>query len=134
MKTTRIGNAGEIAVSGMRAESTRMRAIANNIANVNTTRTAAGTPYRRMDVVSTAAAGIAGIKTVQVAPDMTTNFTKVYQPGHPDADSDGFVSMPNVQLPTEMMNLVTASRAYQAGAAMLKKHQEILDVASELLK
>lgn len=134
MQTTRIGNAGEIAVSGMRAEAIRMRTIANNIANANTTRTQGGTPYRRMDVVVSTGAGLTGVKNVRVEPDTGSNFARVYQPGHPDADTEGFVSMPNVQLPVEMMNLVTASRAYQAGAAMLKKHQEIMEVASDLLK
>lgn len=134
MNTIQVRSAGDIAVGGMRAESVRMRVIANNIANVNTTRTPAGTPYRRMDVVIATNAGLAGIRSVRVEPDMTSDFLKVRQPGHPDADANGFVSMPNVQLPTEMMNLVTASRAYQAGAAMLKKHQEVLDTAMELLK
>ena len=134
MNTISIRTAGDIAVGGMRAESVRMRAIANNIANANTTRTPAGTPYRRMDVVVSTGNGLSGVRSVQVEPDMTSDFIKVRQPGHPDADPDGFVSMPNVQLPTEMMNLVTASRAYQAGAAMLKKHQEVLDTAMGLLK
>jgi flagellar basal-body rod protein FlgC len=134
MNTIPIRTAGEIAVGGMRANTIRMRAIASNIANVNTTRTPAGTPYRRMDVVISTAGGLTGVKNVQVEPDMTTDFVKVRQPGHPDADADGFVSMPNVQLPTEMMDLVTASRAYQAGAAMLKKHGEVMDVAMELLR
>lgn len=134
MNTIQIRTPGDIAVTGMRANTLRMRTIANNIANVNTTRTPSGTPYRRMDVVISTAGGLGGVRDVQVEQDMTTDFIRVRQPGHPDADANGFVSMPNVQLPVEMMDLVTASRAYQAGAAMLKKHQEVMDVAMELLR
>ena len=134
MNTIPIRAAGDIAVTGMRANTFRMRAIANNIANVNTTRTPNGTPYRRMDVVVSTGAGLSGVQNIQVQPDMSSDFVKVRQPGHPDADANGFVSMPNVQLPIEMMDLMAASRAYQAGAAMLKKHQEVLDVAMELLR
>jgi flagellar basal-body rod protein FlgC len=134
MNTPRLYSPGQIAISGMRAEALRMRTIANNIANAHTTRTENGTPYRRMEVVLSTGGGLTGVKSSQVRPDTATPFIRVHHPGHPDADADGFVSMPNVQLPVEMMNLVTASRAYQAGAAMLKKHQEILEIAVELLK
>lgn len=135
MGVHRIAPAINIAVSGLRAESARMNVIANNIANASTSRTPSGQPYRAQEVVvSTAGEGFEGVKVQDVLPDMTTDFKQVYQPGHPDADKDGFVKMPNVELSTEMMHLVTASRAYQANAAMLKRNQEMVDVTVELLK
>ncbi|MCY2926199.1 MAG: flagellar basal body protein, partial [Planctomycetota bacterium] len=77
MNTIPIRTPGDIAVTGMRANTVRMRAIANNIANVNTTRTPAGTPYRRMDVVISTGRGLSGVRDVQVEQDMTTDFIKV---------------------------------------------------------
>ena len=65
---------------------------------------------------------------------MASKFKTIYQPGNPDADSEGFVRLPNVQLPVEMMGLVAAGRAYQANAAVLKKYQEMINFTIELLK
>jgi flagellar basal-body rod protein FlgC len=125
----------DIAVSGLRAETTRMNVIANNIANSGTSRTPSGGPYRRMEVVlSTDNESLAGVEIKQIAPDMLTDFKRVLMQGHPDADKDGYVLMPNVELPTEMMNLVAASRAYQANAAVLKRYQEMIEVTIELLR
>ena len=128
-------NSIDIAVSGLRAEATRMNVVANNIANSSTSRTSSGGPYRRMEVVlSTDSDSLAGVKIEQIAPDMLTEFNRVRMPGHPDADKDGYVLMPNVELPTEMMRLVAASRAYQANAAVLKRYQEMIEVTIELLR
>ena len=66
--------------------------------------------------------------------DYATDFKRLWKPGHPDADEQGYVRMPNVQLPLEMINMVSASRAYQANAAVIKQHQDMMDVALELLK
>ncbi len=134
MSGMRIASPVDIAISGMRAESYRMQAISNNIANAYTTRGQDGQPYRRMEVVLSSTDGMSGVTYAQAEPDTKTGFLRVHQPGHPDADGSGYVNMPNVQLPVEMMNMVMASRAYQAGAAVMKKHQEIMDVAVELLK
>jgi len=125
----------DIAISGLRAEAARMNVIAGNIANSRTTRTDSGEPYRRQQVVlSTTGDAFSGPEIQGIAPDMTTGFKQVHQPGHPDADKDGFVKMPNVDLPVEMIGLVAASRAYQANAAILKRHQEVMDAALALLK
>jgi flagellar basal-body rod protein FlgC len=125
----------DIAVSGLKAESLRMNVISANIANANTSRTDAGGPYRRKDVIFSALMDqLEGVKVDQVVEDYATDFKQVYQPGHPDANADGFVLMPNVDLPVEMMQLVTASRAYQANAAVLKRFQENVDVTLELLR
>ena len=125
----------DIAISGLRAESMRMNVIANNIANAETARTPAGGPYRRQDVVlSTDAAALAGVTAMEVTQDFSTEFKKVYQPGNPLSDASGYLSLPNVDLPVEMIHLVTASRAYQANATVLKRHQELGEVTLELLR
>ena len=125
----------DIAVSGLRAESLRMNVIARNIANANTSRTESGQPYRRQQVVlSTEQEAMAGVSVEEVATDMLNPFKRVYQPGHPDADKDGYVLMPNVDLPVEMMHMMAASRAYQANAAVLKRYQEMVNVTLELLR
>lgn len=125
----------DIAVSGLRAESLRMNIIARNIANANTSRTESGQPYRRQQVVlGTEQEAMAGVSVEEVAMDMLNPFKRVYQPGHPDADKDGYVLMPNVDLPVEMMHMMAASRAYQANAAVLKRYQEMVNVTLELLR
>ena len=125
----------DIAVSGLRAQALRMNVVAANIANASTTRAEGGLPYRRKSVVlSTLFDQLSGVEVVEIASDIETDFKRLYQPGHPDADSDGFVSMPNVDLPQEMIHMIEATRAYQANAAVLKRYQESIDVALELLR
>ena len=130
-----IPNSVDIAISGLRAESTRMSVIARNIANSSTTRTASGKPYRRQKVVlATGGDSLGGPEVRSISPDTSTEFKRIHQPGHPDADANGFLLMPNVDLPVEMMDLVAASRAYQANAAVMKRNNEIIEAAIELLK
>lgn len=130
-----IGSTVDIAVSGLRAQSMRMRVVASNIANANTSRTETGEPYRRQSVIlSTMMEQLKGVDILQVVPDMSTDFKKAYNPGHPDADENGFVTLPNVDLPMEMIDLISASRAYGANAAVLKRYQESVNVTLELLK
>lgn len=124
----------DIAVSGMRAQSLRLNLIAGNIANAETTRTAGGEPYRRRDVVLRASGDEpGGVTVLNIAKDSSA-FRQVLMPGHPDADAEGFVQMPNVDLPVEMMNMVTASRAYQANVAILHRYQEMVETTVELLR
>ena len=135
--SVRISSPVDIAVSGLRAQSLRMNVISSNIANANVTRNEAGEnkPYRPRDVVMTSAGeGLEGVTVGSVVLDVQSAFKRVHLPGHPDADSDGWVMMPNVEVPREMMNLIYASRAYEANAAILKRYQEIMDVSLELLK
>jgi flagellar basal-body rod protein FlgC len=134
MNVSRIPSPVDIAVSGLRAEAVRMKVVAANIANASTTRTANGQPYRRQEVVLATRTGYFGVATPQVLPDMVSPFKRVCQPGHPDADKDGFVMMPNVDLPVEMMSMITASRAYQANATVLRRYQENGDATLELLR
>lgn len=118
-----------ISASGMTAERFRFDTIAQNIANVNTTRTEDGTPYRRKIVTfqekgvtpfttyysnSRARAVGNGVKVTSVQEDMETDFIMEYDPAHPDADENGYVSYPNVNTVTEMTNMISATRAYEA--------------------
>jgi len=124
----------DIAVSGLRAQSLRLNLIAGNIANANTTRTPAGEPFRRRDVILQTTPGqLGGVTILNIARDMS-DFRSVLMQGHPDADANGYVRMPNVQLPVEMMNLVAASRAYQANVAVLKRYQDMVEATVELLR
>ena len=120
-----------ISASGMTAERFRTDIIAENIANVNTTSTESGGPYRRKIVTFQArevtpfsqiysasknAAVGNGVKVTSVREDTETDFIKEYDPSNPDADADGYVSYPNVNTVTEMTNLIDAQRAYEANA------------------
>lgn len=117
----RIFNAMTISASGMAAERVRMDLIANNLANVNTTRTAAGGPYQRQvavfaEVMQQARGGQAygrGVRIVGIHND-NSPAPLVHNPGHPDADENGYVAMPNVNVVNEMVDMITATRAYEA--------------------
>lgn len=123
----------DICSSGMTAQRLRYDTIAENLANVNTTRTTEGGPYRRKTVVfaekhsnafnnlllsnmGVKGSGISGtgVKVVSIANDYETQMNMVYDPAHPDADDNGYVTYPNVNPVTEMTNLIDASRAYEA--------------------
>ena len=124
----------DIAVSGMRAHAQSMEVISSNIANSRTADAGQGRPYQRLEaVLRTDGENIGGINSVDVVAD-TTPFQRVYDPGNPASDSSGYVNMPNVQLPVEMMNLNIASRAYQANAAVLKRYQNMVETSLELLR
>ncbi len=124
----------DIAASGLRAQSLRLNLIAGNIANAQTTRTVTGEPYRRKDaVLQTTGDGLGGVTVLNIERD-SSDFRQVLMPGHPDADDDGFVQMPNVTLPVELMNMTTASRAYQANVAVIKRYQDMVESTVELLR
>lgn len=118
--------------SGMTAERYRMDIISQNVANANTTRTEDGTPYRRkivtfqekgtdiksFETMFKRARGMDtgdGVKATGVYEDQS-DMTMVYDPSHPDADENGYVLYPNVNIVTEMTNMIDAERAYQANA------------------
>ncbi|MBE3070375.1 MAG: flagellar basal body rod protein FlgC [Acidobacteria bacterium] len=134
MSVEHISPAVDVAVSGLRAQSLRLNLIAGNIANANTTRTDTGQPFRRRDVVlQTAPGDLGGVTILRITQD-ASDFRSVLMKGHPDADANGFVRMPNVDLPVEMTNLITASRAYQANVAVLKRYQDLVEATMELLR
>jgi flagellar basal-body rod protein FlgC len=106
----------KISASGLSAERLRMDLIADNLANANTTRTAKGAPYQRkvavFEPIEDGALG-GGVKVAAIESDRTPPRV-VHQPGHPDADANGYVTYPNVNMVYEMVDLITASRAYEA--------------------
>lgn len=115
----------DISGSGMNAHRQWMEAAASNVANANTTRTAAGGPYQRKTVVFQEALKAAqigeplarsGVAATAGPPDPTP-FPKIFDPSHPDADPQGYVSLPNVEPVREMVDLTAATRAYEANVA-----------------
>lgn len=127
-------SAMEITASGLSAQRTRMNVLASNLANARTTQTAEGGPYKRMDPVfravpvasrfreflnERAAFSSYLVEVPEIRQDNTPP-QKMYDPSHPDADSDGFVSLPNINVVEEMVNLITASRAYEAGITTMQ--------------
>lgn len=137
-----IFNSFNINASGMTAQRYRMDTISENLANVSTTRTEDGTPYRRK-VVTFEERGAAvgkfssflgqassrynkqGVKVSQVTEDTWTQMNMVYDPSHPDADENGYVTYPNVNVVTEMTNLIDASRSYEANATAFNASKTI---------
>lgn len=147
-----IFNAINTSVSGLSAERTRMDIISKNIANASVTRTASGAPYRRQMVVfqekektfqqvmaqmvmgkmnSTQEENESGVKITKVVEDETP-FKKIYDPGHPDADEDGYVLMPNVDTIKEMVDMITASRGYEANIAAVNAAKGMATKALEI--
>ena len=126
----------DISVSGLRAQSKRMELISSNVANAQTTDDGTGQPFRQLEAVfkSSGSDGALGGVTLDEITKNMSEFPQILKPGHPDADANGYVSMPNVQIPQEMMNLRIASRAYQANTAVLKRYQAMVDTTLELLK
>lgn len=136
----------DAAASGMTAERLRLDVISNNIANVNTTRTADGGPYRRQFVVFEPRSGensfssslsrhlqLNGVKVTKVSKDDSPP-RMVYEPGHPDADADGYVKLPNINIITEMVDMMTASRAYEANVASVNVAKSMMLKALEIGK
>ncbi len=130
----------DISASGMTAERFRTDIIAENVANVNTTRTEDGTPYTRKaviftektqsnfaDVLQGARRGYEGngVKVSRVYEDTETDYIMEYDPSHPDADENGYVTYPNVNIVTEMTNLIDASRGYEANVTAFNTSKAI---------
>lgn len=133
-------NSFNISASGLSAERLRMEVVAHNIANANVTRTPEGGPFKRKDVLFQTAMnqhslpsanplGLGGVDVIGTVDDLSEH-PRVFNPTHPDADLDGFVTMPNVQLPIEMVNLITATRAYEAN---LKASQAFTDMSQQAI-
>lgn len=129
-------NAFDISASAIQAQRLHMEVIASNIANINTTRTSDGTPYVKKTVVYSevpmesfssvleraqgrADRPVSGGVTARAVDDYSAPMPKVFNPGHPDADENGYVTLPNVSLPTEMADMVYSSKLYEANIAVL---------------
>ena len=129
-----------VSASGLYAQRARMNLIASNMANAHTTRTQEGGPYRRQDIVFTATPmgkepkdGISGVNVSEVVEDQSP-FKQVYDPGNPDADKDGVVQMPNVDPLAEMVNMMMASRAYEANVSTFNLSKGIFKQALQIGK
>jgi flagellar basal-body rod protein FlgC len=137
----------EISASALTAERLRMDVVAENLANAQTTRGADGQPYRRKEVILQERAGSfgaslsaamnrgqgAGVEVAGIAEDQTP-LKRVYDPGHPDADAEGYVAMPNVDTVTEMVDLIGAQRAYEANVTAMQAAKQMFGRTLELLR
>jgi flagellar basal-body rod protein FlgC len=133
--------------SGLSAQRVRMKLIASNLANMHTTRTPEGGPYQRRepifaaesasgdafrDILRTQQEGeVVEVQTVGVIKDGRDPIMK-YEPEHPDADEKGFVAMPNISVTEEMVNLVSASRSYEANIAAVRATKNMVMKALEI--
>jgi flagellar basal-body rod protein FlgC len=141
----------EISASGLTAERLRMDVSAENLANAQTTRGTDGQPYRRKEVILQETPGSfgaslsaamcsskgtqgGGVQVAGVVQDTATPLKRVYDPGHPDADAQGYVSMPNVDTVTEMVDLISAQRAYEANVTAMQAAKQMFSRTLELLR
>jgi flagellar basal-body rod protein FlgC len=134
-----------VSASGMAAQRTRAALLVENIANSETTRTPEGGPYRRKDAVfSTSPVGSefaselesqlqTGVQVTSISVDQRDP-EKQYAPGHPDADADGYVSVPRVNPAEDMVDLVTANRSYQANVAAMSAVKDMIQKSIDLLR
>jgi flagellar basal-body rod protein FlgC len=136
----------DISASGLSADRTRINTIAMNLANAKTTRTPEGGPYRRRTVVQTATdvddpfsvhmrsaldRELKGVRILGVSRDMRP-LRQVYDPGHPDANADGYVSYPDINVVEEMANLMTAQRNYEANVTTAEAIKGMYNKALEI--
>lgn len=143
-----LGSVFEINGSAMNAESLRLEVLSSNVANINSTRTPEGGPYRRRDVVFqakpvgrtfdevlAAASGntATGVEVVKVVEDPSPFLVK-FEPGHPDAGPDGYVKYPNVDVVSEMVNIQEAARAFEANIAVIVSIRTMLAKTFEIGK
>jgi flagellar basal-body rod protein FlgC len=137
-----------VSASGMTAQRARAELLVENLANAETTRTPEGGPYRRKDVVFTSErqgspfsavfqteldGGVTGVQVSEVIED-TREPEKRYLPGHPDADADGYVAFPRINPAEDMVDLMTASRGYQANVAAMSAIKDMIHRSLDLLR
>ena len=124
-----------IGASGLYAQRLRLDTISNNIANAQTTRTPSGGPYKRQLIsfqtellrqTGNGEPALRGVQVSSISADPTPG-ERIYNPQHPDADGQGIVTMPNVNLAYEMVDLITATRAYEANLSVAKNGREMAD-------
>jgi flagellar basal-body rod protein FlgC len=133
----------KISSSGMRAQRTRLEVVAQNMANVHTTRTEEGGPYRKKDVVLTSqdvseakfsrifGGKIEGVKVEEVVESLKP-FERIHNPGHPDADKEGYLTLPNVNIMEEMTDMISATRAYEANSSVLQATKQMIQKSLEI--
>jgi flagellar basal-body rod protein FlgC len=139
----------EVSGSALKAERVRAEVVAANMANAETTRTADGTPYRRQHVVFSSAATeptsfagelisqaepqIGGVEVSAVVQDPASTLRR-YDPGHPDADKDGYVNYPDINPLTEMVDMMGATRAYGLNASAVQAEKGMISASLDILK
>jgi flagellar basal-body rod protein FlgC len=135
----------EMSGSAMGAQRVRAEVVAANLANAETTRTPSGGPYRRKEVVfgrtgpdfryelAQHSASVSGVKVRAVVEDPSPPIVR-YQPGHPDANADGYVSYPNVNPVTELVDLMSASRSYESNAAAVNAAKQMIVQSLDILR
>lgn len=141
-------NLMSVSASGMAAQRMRAEVIVENMANADTTRTAEGGPYRRKEVVFASEAagspfsavfqgeiggGATGVSVAELMTD-TRDPEKRYQPGHPDADAQGYVAYPRINPAEEMVDLMSATRGYQANVAAMSAIKDMVNKSVDLLR
>ena len=133
-------SATDIAVQGIRAQRIRMNVIAQNIANAQTTRTEEGGPFRRQLAVFQAKsidrqlnAEQGGIRVQKIVDD-DSPFRQVFDPTHPDANEDGVVSYPNINISIEMIDMLSAQRAYEANIDVITSGKRMSAKALEIIQ
>ncbi|SCJ98153.1 Putative proximal rod protein [uncultured Clostridium sp.] len=130
-----IFNGMRISASGLSAERLRLDVISSNIANVRTTRTEDGGAYVRKTAVFSEnydkKLGILGVKATKIEEDKSP-LKREYDPSHPDADEEGYVEYPNVDLLVEMSDLISASRAYESNVDTLNAQKNMISKALEI--
>lgn len=135
----------DISASGLTAQRTRMQVVSANLANAETTRTAEGGPYRRRVVIFEPTPGdptrfslalsrqLEGVRVSAVELDDAPPILR-HQPGHPHADAQGYVSYPNITLPAEMADLMSAVRSYQANLTVIQSVRNLFRQTLNLLQ
>lgn len=136
----------DIAASGMTAQRTRLNVISMNLANSNTTKTEDGTPYRRKTSIfrtvpmtksfdeqlkNSVDKDIYGVEVIKIAP-VPGDLKKIFDPTHPDADKDGYLHLPNVNLVEEMVQMLNANRSYEANASAIKAAKDMATKALDI--
>lgn len=139
-------SAFRISSSGMAAQRLRMDVAATNLANINTTRTPEGGPYRRKDVVfesepveglfenaleSSLSRKVSGVRVADIIEDPRPPLSK-FDPQHPDADSKGYIKVPRINLMEEMVNMMSAARSYEANVTAMKATKDMASKALEI--
>jgi flagellar basal-body rod protein FlgC len=136
----KISSALDISASGLSVERTRMNVIANNLANANSTRTPEGGPFRRQLVIVRGTEARDPNRFENLGANVTAviddpaPFPLVFNPGHPDANADGYVAMPNVNVVEEMVDMITALRAYQANVTAIDASKSIFRSSLDIIR
>ncbi|APG23705.1 MAG: flagellar basal body rod protein FlgC [Syntrophotalea acetylenica] len=139
-----IFTAMQVSASALAAQQTRLNVISGNLANVGTTRTPEGGPYRKRDVVFQSSRNVfedslrqamdkdvQGVEVARIQPNSRA-FHTVYQPGHPDADENGMLTLPNINVMEEMVDMMTATRNYEANVSAIKSAQRMATKALDI--